>query len=228
MKITYILHSGFSLELEGKTLLFDYYKGDLPDFDKQKPLYVFSSHRHHDHFTKTVFDLSQNGYIVKYILSSDIKTSKEGCDIIRAYPNDSLTLDDLKISTLKSTDEGVAFIIETEGVSIYHAGDLNLWIWDEESEEYNRLMAKNYMAQLELIKGRSFDIAFLPLDPRQEKDRERGLLAFLSLCSCSHIFPMHFWEDYSVIPSLIEHNPALAPITEIITHQGQEFEIKNN
>ena len=42
------------------------------------------------------------------------------------------------ILSLKSTDEGAAFAIrETDGTSIYHAGDLNWWHWEGEPLAWN-------------------------------------------------------------------------------------------
>lgn len=52
MKITYLRHSGFLVELEQVWLLFDYYRGEIPEFPKGKKGYVFVSHRHIDHFNK--------------------------------------------------------------------------------------------------------------------------------------------------------------------------------
>ena len=52
MKITYIHHSAFLVETESAYLLFDYFQGKLPEFSEEKPLYVFASHRHPDHFFK--------------------------------------------------------------------------------------------------------------------------------------------------------------------------------
>ena len=46
MKITYLRHSGFLVELEQVWLLFDYYRGEIPEFPKGKKGYVFVSHRH--------------------------------------------------------------------------------------------------------------------------------------------------------------------------------------
>ena len=46
MKVTYIGHSGFSVELESHILLFDYYEGAMPEFDPAKKLLVFASHSH--------------------------------------------------------------------------------------------------------------------------------------------------------------------------------------
>ena len=76
MKITYIHHSSFSVELDNTILLFDYFKGNLPSFDKNKKLYVFSSHSHHDHFDESIFNIEKTHPNVEYILSNDIKTTK--------------------------------------------------------------------------------------------------------------------------------------------------------
>ena len=51
MKITYIHHSAFLVETESVYLLFDYFQGNLPELSEKKPLYVFASHRHPDHFS---------------------------------------------------------------------------------------------------------------------------------------------------------------------------------
>ena len=59
MKITYISHSGFSVELDHYVFLFDYYKGEIPKFDPKKTIVVFASHVHHDHFVKEIFDLRE-------------------------------------------------------------------------------------------------------------------------------------------------------------------------
>ena len=55
LKITYIEHSGFLLETENAVFLFDYYKGALPQINPQKPLFVFVSHKHGDHYNPDIF-----------------------------------------------------------------------------------------------------------------------------------------------------------------------------
>lgn len=228
MKVTYIQHSGFAVELPGKTLLFDYYTGPLPAFDPAKPLYVFSSHRHHDHFDPVIFDLAKD-YRTKFILSNDIRMRPDGLDITKVGPRKAIGMDDLHIETLKSTDEGVAFLLETEGVSIYHAGDLHFWLWEEENDEdrlWNENMSRKFPSEIDRIAGRSFDLAFLPLDPRQPAEyRDKGMEVFLSRCKAAHIFPMHCWEDYSVIPAFTERHPADAQAVHTITAPGQAFDI---
>lgn len=55
MKITYIHHSSFLVETEENYFLFDYFEGKLPQLKEDKPLLVFASHRHGDHFS--LYDL---------------------------------------------------------------------------------------------------------------------------------------------------------------------------
>lgn len=73
MKITYIHHSCFSVEMDDIVLLFDYYKGNLPLYDKSKHIYVFSSHKHHDHFDLCIFALAEQYPHITFILSNDIR-----------------------------------------------------------------------------------------------------------------------------------------------------------
>ena len=57
MKITYINHSGFLVETRDCYYIFDYFKGDLPYFDKKKEVIVFCSHFHEDHFNPQIFGI---------------------------------------------------------------------------------------------------------------------------------------------------------------------------
>ena len=58
MKITFLYHSSFLVELSRCTLLFDWYGGPVPEHDPGKPLYVFASHSHPDHFSPAIFQLA--------------------------------------------------------------------------------------------------------------------------------------------------------------------------
>ena len=41
MKVTYLYHSGFAVELEKHIFVFDYMKGKLPDWDGRKEIIFF-------------------------------------------------------------------------------------------------------------------------------------------------------------------------------------------
>ena len=144
-----------------------------------------------------------------YVLSDDIwekRTPPELRDrIVFAGPGQEFSLPWLSgfsVRTFQSTDEGVAFLIHTPEGVIYHAGDLNNWQWEGEPRDWNRNMEVNYHRQLEVMKGEKIDVAFVPLDPRQEKDFFRGMDDFMKTVGARYVFPMHCWGDFSVIPRL--------------------------
>ena len=56
MRVTFLAHSGFLVELPSALLLFDYLGAGLPALP-DKPLLIFASHRHEDHFTPSLFPL---------------------------------------------------------------------------------------------------------------------------------------------------------------------------
>ncbi len=76
-------------------------------------------------------------------------------------PNEERNLDGCKIRTLRSTDEGVAFLVEYDGRILYHAGDLNWWHWEEESKAYNTMMRRNYQHEINKLHGVRIDVAFV-------------------------------------------------------------------
>jgi L-ascorbate metabolism protein UlaG (beta-lactamase superfamily) len=204
MKVTYIRHSGFLIEWESCYFLFDYYKGTIPKLEKDKKVIVFVSHKHHDHFNPGIFDLTSDYPDVEFVLSSDISANKITHRAHVVDPGNEYSLTDtmeniILIKTLKSTDSGVAFLIEYLGKTIYYAGDLNWWLWSGESEQYNADMTEMFNQQMEVLKGSSIDLAFAPLDPRQEEYYYYGIEKLLHTASVQYIFPMHFWEKPSII-----------------------------
>lgn len=234
MKITYIHHSSFLVELDQALLLFDYVGGPLPVFDSGKELVVFSSHRHKDHFSPTIFDLATRHPKVLYILSDDIWQNQVpeewygNTEFMGA--GETLELTDcggLRVTAFKSTDEGVAFLVSCGGKVFYHAGDLNDWRWNGETKAWNNNMHANYIRELERIResGIHPDVAFVPLDGRLEEWFYLGLHEFMEQIGAKMVFPMHFWEDDTVIGQLKS-----LPISEKyrdnimeIRQEGQEF-----
>lgn len=200
MKITYIFHSCYLVETESCYILFDYFKGELPKLSKNKPIYVFSSHSHYDHFDIVVFDIFKD-YDVKYILSRDIykKFKIEKDNIIYVYANKKYTVDNIGIETLKSTDLGVAFVVTVDNKVIFHSGDLHYWVWKEESKQYNNNMTANYKREIEKIKDIDIDAAFVPLDPRQEEWYYKGMKYIIDNLNVKNIFAMHMWDRYEFI-----------------------------
>ena len=71
MTLTYIFHSGFVLETEQSILIFDYWldPGNVvpPFLQKDKPVSVFSSHFHEDHFNREILTWKEQCNGITYI-----------------------------------------------------------------------------------------------------------------------------------------------------------------
>lgn len=213
MKITYIYHSCFLVETDNCYYLFDYEKGCLPKLDVTKPFFVLSSHGHPDHYNPEIFSLldSLGMKTIHAILSDDIACSAN-VNALQVVPGKEYHLClDQKLTTFQSTDLGVAFLIEDDQKLIYHAGDLNDWVWEEESDSYNEQMTKDYRKQITLLSQklnqRKIDVAFIVLDPRQENDYARGLCYFLEHIPVKQVYPMHYWESPDIITTFLKEHP---------------------
>lgn len=226
MKVTYIGHSGFLIELKECNLIFDYYKGKFPQLSSgTKKVFVFSSHSHGDHYNPQIFSLLQAQGIqfsqIVGILSKDIYVKKipEGLDYIYVRPDSEYQLScSMSLKTFHSTDRGVAFLLNTEEGQLYHAGDLNDWQLKDESKQYNHNMSARYQREIQKIKECRIDVAFLPLDPRQEEYYGKGMEYFLQNIPVRHVYPMHYWEHPEVIERFCREHPEYREIIRDTEH----------
>ena len=211
MKVTYLAHSGILVELKDYYCIFDYYKGELPLLDKEKDVIVFCSHSHNDHYNPSIFDLlNRRGMRYQAILANDISDENRLSKIKHSFvkPDECYQfVGRIQVETLLSNDSGVAFIVSTDEGMIYHGGDLNDWYWEGEPEEENRELRTIYHTEIGKIKGRHFDVAFVPLDPRLEAHYADGLLYFLENVDCDAVFPIHYWGEPAVIQRFITEYP---------------------
>ena len=212
MKITYINHSGFLVETENCYYVFDYYKGEMPSLDKSKEVVVFCSHFHQDHFNPKIFEiLDDMGMNYQAVLAKDISKKKypAGVKVTTAYHDQTYILDNgTQVNYTSFNRQRCCFYRQDKRwCLIYHAGDLNDWHWEGETEADNRHMVSMYRAEIDKIKGAHFDAAFVPLDPRQEKHYADGMLYFLKHVDCNAVFPMHYWNEPSFIDRFITEYP---------------------
>lgn len=210
MKVTYLGHSGFLLEMENIYCLFDYYKGEFPEWDRDKKMVVFVSHAHYDHFGKEIFRLGENFSEICYVLSSDIDPSEYAhagfslcSDIISMGPNEEKDVFGIKVRTLRSNDQGVAYLLHCGDRTIYHAGDLNWWHWEEESEVFNKMIRRTYQSEINKLQQEKIDIAFVPVDPRLGEQYCWGIDCFMKRTDTKYVFPMHFWGNYDIFDRLM-------------------------
>lgn len=210
MKITYLGHSGFAVETEKFNFVFDYYTGEIPELSQKKDTFVFVSHNHYDHMNPDVFNLCRSMKNVRFVLSSDIPDSlpqRFGVrDYISASPGRSLRFETrggrMRVKTLYSTDAGVAFLVITERETIFHAGDLNLWLWDgmTESEVYD--MTNAYRQYTAPLRNYTIDVAFLTLDTRQEQYAFLNIDYYMRHFNIKNCIPMHYFGSTKICDAL--------------------------
>ena len=220
MTLRYIFHSGFLLETEKSILIFDYWMDPAnvmkPYIDPSgsKHIYVFASHFHEDHFTKEIFEWRKNNSFTDYtyILSKDIlkrrRAKKEDADVWMAKGS-AWEDENIKVIATGSNDSGVSWIVETEGKTIFHAGDLCNWyarflaegapegeIYSEEFGEYINPVAeeKRFLGELKdihKITG-TFDLIMFPVDGRIGNGYTLGGRQFIERFKVGMFVPMHF------------------------------------
>lgn len=220
------------VELRESYCFFDYWKGEFPKIDCEKKIYVFFSHSHYDHFSMRIFlelekqnvKKEQITVIISEDISKDIFSSEY--QIFSMAPHTICKIDqEMKVETLRSNDLGVAFIVTTNEGVIYHAGDLNEWYWEGEPKEDNDRLVAEFIQEMECIKGRTFDVAFMLLDPRQEADYARGMLRFLETVCVKKVYPIHYENHPEVIQKFYEEYPQYKTVIRKGSKEEKEYEI---
>ena len=214
MKVTHGYHSGFVVELTRDVLIFDWYQGQLPQWDKGKKVYFFVSHGHGDHYTPKIWDYAGNKNVF-YIIDSCCEQERKGDRVLHVQPGREYDLPAITVLTLQSNDEGVAFMVKTEGMEIFHAGDLNVWHWKTRAERENAYSERFYCHEIEKLRGRSIDVAMVPLDPRLEEYSSRAIEHFMQIVGCRYLFPMHYWDREDQIRGYLQDH-RIAPYAEQI------------
>lgn len=222
MTLTYIFHSGFALETSSAILIFDYWHDPasvMPTLlDKPKPMYVFSSHFHEDHFTRKIFNWRRRSSPITYILSKDILRHRraqaeeanvwmgKGARWQTIIPG---TQEVLSVVATGSNDSGVSWVINIEGRTIFHAGDLCNWyarflgegtpaetVYSEEFGEYVHPAAeqKRFLGELKDIRKvtQRMDLALFPVDGRIGNGYTLGGRQLIERFEIGLFVPMHF------------------------------------
>jgi len=253
MKVTFLAHSGFLVEWEHFYTLFDFYKGTLPPLDQTKPLLIFASHQHEDHFDPRIFtEVFAQHPNIRYYLSRDLNLTQrrrgwlniteEMFSHVTSLRSDEVLITEvagrpLSIRTIKSTDIGCAFLVSAEGKTVFHAGDLNWWHWTSEGKAYCSNMAANFRRAMEklrsAVESEAFDngqdaavaVAMMPLDPRLEDGFGLGMDALLKTVRVGKAFPMHMWDKFEWIDRYMREHPQQSEQIVRIYHDGQSFEV---
>lgn len=249
MKVVFIHHSCFLVEADEKVLVFDWFNGEkvsgyqfkgiLPEYEPDTPIYFFASHKHQDHFDLDVLRFAEKYSNIHFIFSKDCKMTvrfleKHGIDssvkekITFVSAREQYELDGgLIVETLRSTDAGVAFYVQTNGVSLFHAGDLNDWSFEGAGDMTNWKMRKEFQIEINRLISKNINVAFIPADTRLGKNQWNAVDYVLEKTDAECVFPMHMWQDYSGIDEYFKMQRDSKKTERIVqvSYENQEFDI---
>lgn len=200
--------SGFMIETPSATLIFDWYRSQLPNIRKDKPLHIFISHIHEDHFNSAILSLAEAFDDVSIYLGYE-RTGGQFDDYLDKLPDriyDSISCfngrqplitDFGKVESLASTDLGVAFLVHVDGMTLFHAGDLFPWGGSD----------RRFKAFTAPLRGVHIDYAMLPMDPRFPDAAEQCIKHYLELADITFFTPMHLWDSMDYIGTFAKLNP---------------------
>lgn len=242
--LVHLGHSRILVETENSILVFDYFQ-DTPlglevdkessflstdNFQTDKNVFVFASHGHDDHFDPIIFQWSKVNPNISYVLSRDIKEEVDhqidGGQVYYMDPYESLIIDNVNIKTFGSTDLGVSFLVNVDGLSLFHAGDLNWWHWaDRFTEEELKREEDDFKRELGHIIGHNIDVACIPVDPRLGEFYHLAGLYFAEKVKPKFIVPIHFRDNFYIckdLAGLLENSPV--KVVEF-QHRGQRIQL---
>lgn len=210
--VSFFYQSGFTVAI-GKTLMiFSYWEEHIQkdfrlcdkDFRGFNNIVVFVPRASAEHNDPVIFNWSKS-FPISYVLTDDLKeivAQRANIHFIRQGEN--LKIANVKVRAYGSTDSGISLMANCAGINIFHAGDLNLWHWREESTLHEINKAENdFYRVVSSIDENRIDICMFPLDPNLGGLYDAGANHFIMAKKPRMFFPMHWSkrteiaEDYA-------------------------------
>lgn len=203
--VSYFHYAAFTVSLRKTLLIFSYRQTGIAeladeelrlserDFSGFNNILVFVPTASATHFDKAIFDWKQS-FPLTYILPPEAaKQAPRAANVRVCREGDHFTVGHSEVEVYSSTDAGVSFLVRAEGLTTYHAGDLNLWHWREENtlREIARAEETFYQKVAALPKNQ-IDLAFFPLAPNQGGFYDAGANHFIMATRPRVFFPTHY------------------------------------
>lgn len=196
-RVIYTGHSGWVLETSDHILIFDYWKRTDPPagssirsgfitrkfLEGDKPVSFLVSHEHEDHYDQRIFEFADLPN-VEYFFGFQPPVEEE---ITLLNAREPFLRDNFEIYPIYSNDTGVGFLVEVDGLVIFHPGD---------HANRERDLSGDYLPEIEYIKSlnKDIDLAFMPISGCNFGDNEAvriGVYKTLDILKPSYFIPMH-------------------------------------
>ena len=223
--VWYLGNSGWAIRTAQHLLIFDYYfnpqiavpgKASLasgyivPAQLSGRPVTVFSSHEHGDHFSPRCFDWQRDLPGINYVLGFTPRDPAPG--YIRLGPDETETVSGIEVSAIRSADAGVAFLVKVDGLVIFHAGDhanANADMTGQFPKDIDRLAAA----------GVKIDLSFFPItgcslgDPVSVR---KGVCYAIDKLQPRALFPMHGGDHTDLYQDFLAETKGMKTATRVM------------
>lgn len=224
LSATYIFHDCFVVRTPGVAVVFDFWRrldgwshgspfvgsSPLTEADRGRKIYVLVSHFHKDHYNKEIFSWAADFGNITFVISRDVRRHarhiltpgslyagpRPDSDSVKVLaPGESFSDGTISVDAFSSTDIGNSYVITLDGFHVFHAGDLNAWLWkDESTPKEVESERKAFLSCLRPIEEKypRLDLAFFPVDSRIGTDYQEGARLLLKRIHVERFIPMHF------------------------------------
>lgn len=203
-QLYFIHHSTYLFRGDECWMLFDYYteSAKITEYLKQDPdipLYIFSTHSHGDHYNPNVFSqFREHPGGVHFIFHEELRDkvpTSYADKVLFLNTGEASSTEHFTVKAYGSTDLGGSFLITLKDhYTLFHAGDLNNWHWNQEaSPEYIRQYEEQWAQELSRIVADAplVDLLMFPTDLRLGPDYLKGLKQFIAKIPTKALAPMH-------------------------------------
>jgi L-ascorbate metabolism protein UlaG (beta-lactamase superfamily) len=234
--VMYLGNAGWAVKTTNRLLIFDYIeyerKADEPSLlnghispeeIKNRHVFVFVTHDHVEHFTPAIYEWKKSLQNIEYIFGFKPQETPEFITVMN--PREEKTIEGLTIKTIASTDAGVAFLVQVDGLVIFHTGDHTNRTKDLEKSFSDEI---DYLAGM----GLSTDLAFISIKGCGFRDAEAvktGVYYALQKLQPKTVFPMHASGDEYVYHNFAEEAAyhSFKPKFVCAENKGDYFIIRN-
>jgi len=198
-RVWYLGHSSMAVQTRNNLLIFDYFENGRPadsprlangtispeEIADQK-VTVFASHIHGDHYDPVIFGWREQVENITYVLG--FEPDDENVPAHESIgPRESRKFGDVTVHTIASNDSGVGFMVEVDGVTIFHAGD---------HANRRRDLSGDYCPEIDYLvaAGHRPDLTMLPTTGCNFGDQvavRAGIDYTLKAFGATTFFPMH-------------------------------------
>jgi ankyrin repeat protein/L-ascorbate metabolism protein UlaG (beta-lactamase superfamily) len=143
----YLGHCGWGIKTAGHFLIFDYWKDGeppaapclanghvVPSEIGDRDVIVFVTHEHGDHFDPKIFEWADAFDDITYVygfrpelLPQYRAEGYPGPAYEYLGPRETASIGGVEVRTIEANDAGVGFLVEVDGLMLYHAGDHAGW-----------------------------------------------------------------------------------------------------